>query len=379
MVVIWQRNQLYIRLLILTNLLSVISFGCKKTAYQSIDGVAEVPQIKQSISCSEELSEQVEIKNPKTTTLQFASFCATDATFKKSPADIVFVIDVTKSMEDSLSTVKNGVERLANQLRQEKGWDARFAAIGFRDSVVAQIPFEDEKQLTERIKDWEAEGGDDLPEGSQFALAASIELLKLDLTAKPERKLATKMIFFIGDAIGFALNNDHADFSTGRLERIFSTMPESLKSQLKFYHSSAKEVEVCTQVSLFGCAKKMITPEFAAFKQMSEFAKKMNLSGKSFDFPFTERVMLNEFTEEFNQGENCSLKSAILKDQSGTEIALLSNKEQMSFPRDVKSGSLSLEIGRCCAASQKAGTEVKSEIASGCVEKRKTIKINNRK
>ena len=283
------------RFMLLLGLIELFSHGCKKTTYQGIDSVPEFSRLSQDISCSEEASGQIEIKNSKTNSFLLSKSCGTDASSQKTPADIVFVIDITESMEDSLSAVKNGVERFANRLRQEKGWDARFAAIGFRDSIVAQTPFADEKKLTESIRVWEAEGGDDLPEAGQFALAASVEMLTRDHATTPERTTASKNIFFIGDAISYALNNDHKDFSTVRLERIFSSIPETLKSNLKFYHSSAREVEVCTRITFLGCIQSKLSEEYAAFKQLTEFSKKANLNGKAFDFPFTETIMLNEF------------------------------------------------------------------------------------
>ena len=95
-------------------------------------------------------------------------------------------------MEDSLNAVKNGVEQFAIRLRQDKGWDARFAAIGYRDAVTAQVPFTDEKNLALQLRNWEADGGNDPQEAGQAGLAAALEILTRDITNKPERATASK-------------------------------------------------------------------------------------------------------------------------------------------------------------------------------------------
>lgn len=339
-----------LKVLIPLPLLISLALGCKKTSFQSIESKPDFTRVSQSLNCDDEKQTNIEIKNPKTNALMLAKSCSVDASSSKTPADIIFVIDITGSMEDSLNTVKNGVERFATKLRQDKGWDARFAAIGFRDKIAAQVPFTDEKSLTDRVQDWEADGGDDPQEGGQFALAAAVEMLNRDASSTPDRASATKHILFIGDAVGFDLNNDHQDFSTGRLERIFAAIPETLKSKIKFHYSAAREVPICERASFFGCARMGKSEKLAAYGQISQLAKNINIPGKSFDFPFTENILLNEFIDEFTPGQSCSLKSAIIKDASGNEVGKIGESGSFDFPKGIKLSSFNVEVERCCAA-----------------------------
>ena len=335
-------------------------WSCKPSSFQSIDSKREVTKTSESFSCGDEKSKTISLKNAKANVLQLSKSCSLDASSTKTPADIVFVIDVTGSMEDSLNAVKNGVEQFAIRLRQDKGWDARFAAIGYRDAVTAQVPFTDEKNLALQLRNWEADGGNDPQEAGQAGLAAALEILTRDLTNKPERATASKNILFIGDAITYSLNNDHFDFSTGQLERLFDAAPAQLKSQLKFYYSAAREVDQCLSASLFGCARMGKSTKFAAQPQISAFAQKIGLQGKGFEFPFTESILLNEFVDEFTPGQSCALKAALVKDTAGRELGRIGENGSFDIPRGLTSNSLNIEVERCCAApaspSAKPGT-----------------------
>lgn len=354
---------------------SIVSLlACKPNSFQSIDNQKEATKTSESFSCEDEKSKTISLKNAKANVLQLSKSCSMDASSSKTPADIVFVIDVTGSMEDSLNAVKNGVEQFALRLRQDKGWDARFAAIGYRDAVTAQVPFTDEKNLALQLRNWEADGGNDPQEAGQAGLAAALEVLTRDFTNKPERATASKTILFIGDAITYSVNNDHLDFSTGQLERLFDAAPAQLKSQMRFYYSAAREVDQCLATSLFGCAKMGKSTKFAAQPQISAFAQKIGLPGKGFEFPFTESILLTEFVDEFTPGQSCTLKSALVKDASGREIGRIGENGRFDVPRGVSSNPLNIEVERCCAApaspSAKAGAA--SPVANSC----KLVKSN---
>lgn len=302
-----------------------------------------------NLSCDQEQSGKTSVSPQSIQLLNIQKNCATQSQAIKRPADIVFVIDVTSSMQGSLDAVKNGVERFARQLRQDKGWDARFAAIGFRDEVQRPIvPFTDEKSLSNVVSGWFADGGEDPQEAGQSGLAAAIALLTQDLSSTPQRSNADKIILFIGDAIGFALNGNHNDFSTSELEKVFNSAPTALKGKLKFYHSTAATIPICELQTPFGCLRLSANSTLAANGQIKAFAKKMNLPGRGFDFPFTESILLSEFIDEFVPSQACVLSSAIARNSDGKELSRTDDSGALQIPQPFRGQPIQLEINRCC-------------------------------
>lgn len=353
--------------------------GCKPTTFQSISAKSDRSKLSQSLSCTDEQTEQLRLRDLKATVVQLAKSCQSNASASKTPADIVFVIDITGSMDESLNAVKNGVEQFALRLRQDKGWDARFAAIGYRDDIASQIGFTDEKSLSEQIRLWQAKGGADLQEAGQTALAAAVDLLTLDLTSTPARTSASKSILFIGDAITYALNKNHFDFTTAQLESVFLGAPSSLKDKLRFYYSAAKEVKICDMATPFGCARFSKSAENAAHSQISSLALKLGLPGKGFEFPFTENILLNEFSEEFQPEQTCQLKTAKIKDSSGKELGETGASGTFDLPQNSKGKTLTFDVERCCAQPPSAPTADKSTTASTpqgtCIPSKKSFTL----
>lgn len=325
--------------------------SCKQTQFQSNQKIPQFVKVTQSISCTDEKAAAIRLKSKKTNEFMISKSCSLDASTTKTPADIIFVIDITGSMEDSLNTVKNGVEQFALRLRQDKGWDARFAAVGYRDSVVSQVQFSDEKTLSQQIKSWEADGGRDPQEAGQQGLRTALEMIIADSASNPERANASKTILYIADAIAYAPSGVHSDFSTDSLEKMFSKVPSALKSQLRFYHSTAKEVEQCLEASIFGCARKGKSPQYAAYPQISQFAQRIALPGKGFEFPFSESILLNEFVDEFTPEQSCSLTGGRVKDKSGAQIGLIAADGRFETTAAAVAGELTFEVERCCSAA----------------------------
>jgi hypothetical protein len=336
--------------------------SCKQNQFQSNQKISQPVKVSQSVSCSDEKSVNIRLKNKKTNEFVLSKSCSLDASTTKTPADIVFVIDITGSMEDSLNTVKNGVEQFALRLRQDKGWDARFAAVGYRDAVVSQIAFADEKTLTQQIQSWEADGGRDPQEAGQQGLKTALDIITADSVSNPARANASKTILYIADAVAYAPSGLHSDFSTNMLEESFSKIPQPLKSQLRFYHSTAKEVDQCLETSIFGCTRKGKSPQYAAYPQISQFAQRIALPGKGFEFPFSESILLNEFVDEFTPEQSCVLTGATVKDKSGKELGRISNEGRFETTAAIAAaGELTFEVDRCCsAAANKPSSETES-------------------
>lgn len=330
--------------------LSLIGFAsaCKPTQFVAAQKPSALSSTGIPVSCEQEKGESIQLKAGENLILSFPKNCISEGKSDKKPADIVFVVDITASMEDSLNTVKNGVERFATRLRQEKGWDARFSAIGYRDRVVQIVPFTDEKTLATSTKGWLADGGDDLQEAGQSALEAAVRMIANDASSNPARSNADKIILYIADAISYALNGNHKDFSTAELETVFKSLPEKLKSQLKFYHSTAREIEACYIPTIFGCAKTKLTEDLAARKQITSIIQNIGLQGKGFEFPFTESIMLSEFMDEFTPDRSCRLTSAVARNAQGQEVARTGDSGALKLPRTDAGKALQVEVERCC-------------------------------
>jgi hypothetical protein len=352
------------------SLAMLLVVGCKPTEFQAIDKPSKIASVGFPVSCEQEKNKVAVLKSSDTNIINLAKNCVSDGKSEKTPTDIVFVVDITASMDDSLNTVKNGVERFAYQLRQDKGWDARFAAIGFRDQVVQTIPFTDEKSLAGVTRTWIANGGEDPQEAGQAALATALQLISKDAEENKARSSASKIVLFIGDAIGFALNGNHKDFSTTELEQAFASVSPTVKSKMRFYHSTATQIEGCVLMTLFGCAKLGVSTELAANGQMTSLAQKIGLPGKSFAFPFTESIMLSEFIDEFVPGKSCSLRSSVARDTGGKEIARGKEDGTLNLPISAMGKPFSVELERCCAVSNSSAAA-----GSSCTHSKSSIEF----
>ncbi|MBA4186798.1 MAG: hypothetical protein C0467_02145 [Planctomycetaceae bacterium] len=117
-------------------------------------------------------------------------------------ADIMFVLDVTASMQNEIDGVKNGVRSFAAALQRNK-IDFRIGLVAFRDlmadsDAMIVLKFQGEPFTTdvEAFRDQvgllKAAGGGDIPEHSIEAVA--------EATKQPFRKSATKVLLLITDA-----------------------------------------------------------------------------------------------------------------------------------------------------------------------------------
>lgn len=115
--------------------------------------------------------------------------------------DIFFVLDVTKSMQDAIDGVRDGIVSFAGEL-DKKGHDPRVGLLAFRDLrerepedllLFDDGPFtKDYKRFSSKVGQLKASGGGDIPESSLEALATA--------SKQPFRKDAVKVIVLITDA-----------------------------------------------------------------------------------------------------------------------------------------------------------------------------------
>lgn len=121
----------------------------------------------------------------------------------KPQADVVFVLDVTSSMQEAIIGVRDGIKSFADGL-DPKRLDFRIGLLAFRDleegepSNVLRFkpdssPFTiDPEEFKQEVNRLRAEGGGDIPESSLDAICEAAEL--------PLRQKATKVLILITDA-----------------------------------------------------------------------------------------------------------------------------------------------------------------------------------
>ena len=117
-------------------------------------------------------------------------------------ADIVFVLDVTGSMQAQIDGLKNGIGTFANDLFRAKV-DARYACLAFRDRLLGEpdelLKFKgetftaDAAAFRDEVGRLRADGGGDIPETSYEALASAAALPDF-------RKSAVRALVLITDA-----------------------------------------------------------------------------------------------------------------------------------------------------------------------------------
>lgn len=131
-------------------------------------------------------------------------------------ADVMFVLDVTASMQNEIDGVKNGVRSFAASLQRNK-IDFRIGLVAFRDltfdgrDAMTVLKFKDGEFTTdaEAFRDQvgmlRASGGGDIPESSLEAVA--------EASNQPFRKSATKVLLLITDAPPKVVDQDgkHTD------------------------------------------------------------------------------------------------------------------------------------------------------------------------
>ncbi|MFO0970235.1 MAG: vWA domain-containing protein [Gemmataceae bacterium] len=133
----------------------------------------------------------------------FPSLFWTTSVATKAPVDVVFVLDVTGSMQPEIDAVKDGINLFASVLFS-RGLDSRIAVIPYRDQFDAEAPMydpvlfdgdpftRDPVRFSEAVKKLEAKGGGDEPESTLDAVAYAAR--------QPFRGRANKVLILITDA-----------------------------------------------------------------------------------------------------------------------------------------------------------------------------------
>ncbi len=125
----------------------------------------------------------------------------TDSTKTVQPVDLVFALDVTASMEDTIATVKNGIVTLTKNLAQQGinlnvGLTRFVDSTGFTDRTI--LTLSDKLQpFIDSLNDQKTIGNGDYPEASIYGIRKGLQLL--GQSTRPE---ALKALVLITDVVG---------------------------------------------------------------------------------------------------------------------------------------------------------------------------------
>jgi hypothetical protein len=265
---------------------------------------------------------------------------------QKYPTDIVFVLDITGSMQGNINSIKNSVVSFARAI-EAKGWDARFGAIGFRDSVEARHNFSDARGLSNTLGGWFAAGGGDAQEYSQGGAREALKMFETDRTSKNERLKAEKVILLVTDNPGWDPDTgNHGNFDTAAIETAIQNSA-AIFPRLRFFHSTSRQMAGFAGMS--------------AHDQYNQVLTKTGVFGKGLAYPVTEDVILNEFVEQFKpvkeqQEMNCRLVTMSVKDIAGRtrsdafEFQPGQEKQTVKITKDILANNTLAQIvgERCC-------------------------------
>lgn len=233
-------------------ILSLLISSCSQKTRRFKGGggsiLSELSDTTQKITCREESASDKNFtfpRAPKNYTLVFEKTCqkqGVESVRKNTaiPINIIFVIDITKSMQDSLNYLKEYSIDLGKSLKN-RGFDFSLAAIGFADrrSEFKVVDFGDEINFQRSVGAWELVDGEDEQENGQEAISQALTKL---FNKNSSNENMNNVIFYISDAPFYSLARsgmlaDHNDFSIDRLVNKFYFSSKPKVPNLSFYYS----------------------------------------------------------------------------------------------------------------------------------------------
>lgn len=263
----------------------------------------------------------------------------------KIPTDIVFVLDITASMQNNIDAIKKNVVSFASAI-VEKGWNARFAAVGFRDAIEASHTFADASALAKKLESWRAGGGFEPQEFSQGGVLEALKMFDSDGASNPTLMKSDKVILLVTDNPGWdPSSGNRGNFDTKSLETAILDSAAQFP-RLKFFHSTPKNSVL------------RLSPQ----EQYNNVLNNTGVSGSALDYPLTDDVFLKQFVEKFEPVKekremNCKLTALDVRDLTGivrSDIFKLAEGKQQQQARITKKviekSSLAQIIAeRCCS------------------------------
>lgn len=275
-------------------------------------------------------------------------------------ADIMFLIDISGSMQKNIDTIRGNIERFINSFSDFR---MRVGIVAYVDEVHSVVPLTDNLDtIRRRLGGYRAEGGKEYQEAGLLAIKAAARLFRDDALSVPERRHAEKIILIVtnscshsGDPSSLAIGS-----TVAALNDAVNTLP-----QLRFYYSvpiSDNEVLDLTTGVVVKAHKQM-----ASILHGIQFSDDQVAHGGIISYPFNQTVFINEFANYVKKStgkevmNSCEITAIELQAENNAQhIKLEINEETYSeqepnttwvqvpdsLIRD--SQRFALRISRCC-------------------------------
>lgn len=229
------------------------------------------------------------------------------------PLDLVFVLDITKSMTPVLEAIKRSAVDLAHQLASE-GWQARFAGVGFADIGprfnFSYIDFVEAGEFERSLSQWEMLDGEDEQEAGLSALSYALE--RIVYRARLLEESRSTLLIYTSDAIAYDTSRDN--FSTDALLRQFEAYRGELP-KLSFFYATPKRDD---------------KPELSPYRQMQRMTEKLGIPSKGLAFPLLDDVIsdlkIDTAWRKERSKESCQIHRVILKSLGEKGVASTDSK-----------------------------------------------------
>ena len=255
--------------------------------------------------------------------------------------NLAFVVDISGSMEESLSGVQNSITYLAKILDM-KGWKASYLGIAFKDEIWKTIDSESPSEFVAELKLLEAEGGGaDHPQEAGFLGIQKA----LDLLSEKQSPGNRNVMFYVSNAP--AWYKDDLDFQPDSLVDYIKNSEKISGLDIDFFYSIPKDNQIAEKINL-------------PMLQMEGLLAGLSWSSDPLVYPLTQNAILEPFIEKIPEPESpaaltCKLKSVDFL--SGDELIPLFDRDKISLANESSwkwqvdlniSGGYALTIKRCC-------------------------------
>lgn len=273
------------------------------------------------------------------------------------PLNLVFVIDITGSMGDSLQGLRTGIATMVANFQAGK-WDVKVGAVGFVDLFAdfRIVDFADVKTVQQQIETWDLMDGGDFQEAGLIGIEQGVIMIKSLLAKDPTRAQGRNVIIYVSDAPAYYDLRHNDNFSLVPLLTSMQSMVPAIGA-LELFYSTPAAVKPDEKVTG--------APEPQA--QMGALATQAKLGGGPLKFPLQADV-LNDFSKTTQQitvvsGQKCYISTATLVSQDNAGIpseskiddpkVLQASENPLPFKTspDLNTNIYDLTIVRCCKSN----------------------------
>lgn len=224
------------------------------------------------------------------------------ATQLETTFDILFVLDVSGSMKDNLTTVTSGVNQFAKEFSDSK---MRLGLLTFTDDFQLDVPLVNTQEFASRsatLVGHVAESiGADAQEAGLDAISLGLEHFVDDINQNKNRADATKVLLYVTDEVAYG-NRFRSDLSVETTSKKLAQIKLHAKNFI-FAHSTSAAISKASSVLL------MSYPFQSANSQIRELGKSANIQTIELPFPFNRSTLADKFREsariEGVSSENC--------------------------------------------------------------------------